>query len=276
MPGDIIDVWDIETFDTALLSELQDHGDLIRDYIQTDREISDEYEKSDHTRMRRSNPFVNDFVNYRDHRLLTFLESRTIRAWHYSRMTDAEVSRLCAVGILPNNLTTIRTRLDAMVIDGEFDQAFSDHLFERSPFHDDPYGGRTDKFWMTSHPVTIDDGGVESLLGLWGGESAAFTHNRSETREPLSRIGKGRILEVAVPLAVSRHAFSAAQGVLSGFAASIGLRYEHSAFDLYSMEALPPAAILAIHSEGEANFAGMAQEYPARFTITKPPPYRFG
>jgi hypothetical protein len=105
LSGHIIDVWDIETFDTALLSDLRDHGDLIANYIQTDREISDEYEKSDHTRMRCPNPFVNDFIHYRDHRLLTLLECRTIRAWHYSRMTDAEVSRLRAVGILPNNLT---------------------------------------------------------------------------------------------------------------------------------------------------------------------------
>jgi hypothetical protein len=62
---------------------------------------------------------------------------------------------------------------------------------------------------------------------------------------------------------------------LSGFAASIGLRYEHSLFDLYSMEPLPTSAILAIHSQGEEKYAGMTQHYPARFEMTKPAPYRF-
>ena len=256
------------------MGNLRDHGELIVNYIKTDRAISDEYESSDHTQMRRSNPYAGDFIAYRDHKLTPLMETRTIRAWHYSRMTDEEIGRLRATGVVPNNLSTIRARLDAMVKDGEFDQATADHLFESSPFHDDPFGGRTDKFWMTSHPVGIDDGGVRYLLSLWGGESAAFTHICGPMSETLARVGRGRILEVAVPLSVTRDAFSAAQGVLSGYAASLALRYDHSVFDLFAMKPLPVTAILAIHSEGEDNFAQMARAYPARFVATLPPPYR--
>jgi hypothetical protein len=95
-----------------------------------------------------------------------------------------------------------------MVIDGEFDQAFSDQLYEHSPFHDDPFGGRTDKFWMTSHPAPVTDSGFQYVLGLWDGESASFVHIEGTTGDALARIGRGRILEVAVPLRVTNHASS--------------------------------------------------------------------
>ena len=268
-------MWDVETFDAALLSDLRDHCALIEGYIKTDREISDEYEKSDHTHLRRENPYADAFYRYKERVLLALMQTRTIRAWHYSRMTDSEVARMRQAGVVPSNLATIRARLDLMVAEGVFDQTIADHLYERSPFHDDPYGGRTNKFWMTSHPVPIDDGGVEFLLGLWGGESAAFTHIRGPMREPLSKIGRGRILEIAVPLQVSRHVSSSVDGLLSGFAASIGLRHDHSAFDLYAMEQLPPSAILAIHSEGEGSFVRIGNEYPARLIATEPPSYCF-
>jgi hypothetical protein len=92
---------------------------------------------------------------------------------------------------------------------------------------------------------------------------------------PLSKIGRVRILEIAVPLRLTNHAYSAVDGVVSGFAASLGVRYDHSAFDLYAKGPLPHSAILAIHSEGEGNFVNMARQYPMRFGAIKPPHYKF-
>ena len=41
------------------------------------------------------------------------METRTIRAWHYTRLTDAEVEQLRTIGIALSSLDASRRRLEA-------------------------------------------------------------------------------------------------------------------------------------------------------------------
>jgi len=101
------------------------------------------------------------------------MNSRAIRAWHYTRLTDHEVDLLRRNGIQLSTLSVLRARLDAQVEARAFTAETAAALFAASPFHEQQEP-RSNKFWMTSHPIAINDGGVAPLMAHWGGEGASM------------------------------------------------------------------------------------------------------
>lgn len=174
MAAHLIDVWNVETFDEDLLGKQRAHAELVRNYyVATEREIL-ESEASGRGPAYRSNPHSESF-----HRLLGDLgqdmETRTIRAWHYTRLTDAEVEAMRTTGINLSSLDAIRRRLDALVAATEISSNTADALYAASPFHyPEQIGPRSNKFWMTSHPVEIGDGRVTLLLVIGAERRCTF------------------------------------------------------------------------------------------------------
>jgi hypothetical protein len=164
-------------------------------------------------------------------------------------------------------LETIRRRLDAQVAAGVFSAEIADALFAQSPFHHDEQSGpRSNKFWMTSHPVGIEHSGVTLLLGNWGGEAVYFWLKDAMLEELVAGIGKPRVIEMAVPLDATRHAYSASRAIVATFGRTLGcVPDDTGGFDLCATRSLGPQAVLAIHTEGEAVFAEIAKGYPAEF-----------
>jgi hypothetical protein len=76
--------------------------------------------------------------------------------------------------------------------------------------------------------------------------------------EPVKSFGRPRVIELAVPLQVTSHAYSAAKTVAATFVRSLGCEADLSAFDLYATSALGADAVLTVHTEGEPNFAALA------------------
>lgn len=183
----------------------------------------------------------------------------------FTRLTDNEVTALWQGGIYPSSLDSIRSRFAAQVDAGAFTQEVSDRLFADSPYQSDQFGSRSDKFWMVSHPLDVEDGGVELLLESWGGESAYFWQRDLELQDILKLIGRSRVLEIAVPLTHSRHTFSAAEALVATYGRTLGCRPDKHTFDLYTHQPLGPSHILAVHSEGEPDFGSMARGYPRSF-----------
>lgn len=169
------------------------------------------------------------------------------------------------MGIYPSNLDTIRSRFAAQVVGGAFSQEVADRLFADSPYQSDQFDARSGKFWMTSHPVDIEDGGVAVFLESWGGEAAYFWQHDAGLQDMLKQIGRPRVLEIAMPLLHSRHTYSAAEAVVATYSWTLGCQPDKHAFDLYSQQPLGPAHILAVHSEGEPNFGAIARGYPVGF-----------
>lgn len=260
----VIDVWNIDTFDRELRGDLDAHTELIRDYMITSRRQSREHEASDHRMPCPENPHAGEFIAVKEH-IMRLMEARTIRAWHYTRLTDTEVDTLRQAGIYPSNLDTIRSRFAAQVVAGAFAKEVADRLFADSPYKSDQQAARSGKFWMTSHPVDIEDGGVELLLKSWGGEATYFWQQNAALQDMLKRIGRPRVLEIAMPLLHSRHTYSAAEAVVATYGRMLGCKPDKHAFDLYSQQPLGPAHILAVHSEGEPDFGTISRGYPVGF-----------
>jgi hypothetical protein len=194
------------------------------------------------------------------------MQARTIRAWHYTRLVDAEVSIIRNTGIYPSTLQTLRHRLDAQVRAKAFSAADADALCAASPFHEQEEI-RSGRFWMTSDPAPPDDGGVKRLLGNWGGEATYFWLRNKRLQRLVAGIGRPRIVEIAVPVSKTREWYSAGRAVVAAFARTLGCQPDRCTFDLYSTVSLGPDAIIAIHSEGDTSFVSMARGYPTGYML---------
>jgi len=256
-----IDVWDFATFDGALSELLQGRSDLIRDYLATSRRHYIDRELSNHTQPHAFNPFAEDYGQFVE-TIGREMGSRTIRAWHYCRMTDAEVLALRSDGIHLSTPDTLRRRLASMVAAGMMSENEAEGLFAASPFHSSQLQSRSNKYWMVSTPVPPDDSGVELLLSRWGGEVTYFWLRDQGLIDRVTQLGRARVIEVAVPVAATRHSYSTGSAVVATFARTLGCKPDRNSFDLYTKQALGPEAILAVRTEGEDEFMSLASTYP--------------
>ena len=236
-----IDVWDVRTLDPDLLMRLQANIDLIRSYFEMERQIFLSHDLGNgpgRSILRPDNPHANAF-----YKLLEMIglqmETRTIRAFHYTRLTDDEVISLLRNGIHGSTPETLRQRLEVVVASGYLDRDVADRLYAASPFHSEQRRFRSGKFWLTSYPATVDDRGVIPLMERWGGEVASMWVSDPALLEPLLKLGRARVIEVAAPLRVTNHSYDASRAVVATFARWRGAIPSTFAFDLYVETALP-------------------------------------
>lgn len=259
-----IDLWDTETFDDALAQRLTEAADLISNYFDASERQRREREAWDLRGPFPSNDFAGGYLALADE-LAVCIADRTVRAWHYTRLTEEEVDGMLSFGVQTSTLETTRARLAVQVAAGRMTAETADALMAASPFQGEQHNVRTGRFWMTSSPQTVDDLGVEPLLANWGGEAVSFGLADEALQIELARIGRPRILEIAVPLAATDQTYSASRVIVSTFARTLGRKGEISAIDLCATRALRPEAILAVHSEGETTFEQIGRSYPPRF-----------
>jgi hypothetical protein len=82
---------------------------------------------------RPSNAYAASFVALKDS-LGVEMQARTIRAWHYTRLTHSEAEALKSTGVEMSTVDSLKARLAARVAAGEFSQTVADDLFAASPF----------------------------------------------------------------------------------------------------------------------------------------------
>jgi hypothetical protein len=264
LAGRLIDVWDAQTIDPELTAHLHDQLGVITSYIARNREIFLAHDLGrSRSLMRPDNALAAAFHAPQD-AMGEAMQTRSIRAWHYTRMTAAEVALARAEGLHLSTPLTLQARFDALVATCELTHDQVEALYAASPFTEQ-LDSRSGKFWMTSHPIAIDDGAFEPLMAHWGGEVASMRMEDEALLAPLATIGRPRILEIAGPLAVTNHAYSAGCAKVATYGRAYGVHPEKKDFDLYVHAPLPPAALLAVHTEGEGGFAAMGRAHPAGF-----------
>jgi hypothetical protein len=259
-----IDVWNLETFDEALLAKLNARRELLCDYELTNRKNFLAQQESTGLVPLKSNTHAAERSYVVEKVIMPAMEQRTIRVWHYTRLTDDETALLRSVGVYLSNLEAIRRRLNVLVEARVLSADQADALYAASPFHEQNVS-RSGKFWMVSHPVSADNSGVKLLLESWGGEGVYFRLDDSQLIELLKRVGRPRVIELAVPMLFTRKAYLAAEAVVATFVKALGCEPDLAAFNLYTTSALRADAVLNIHTEGEPNFAALARGYPAKF-----------
>jgi hypothetical protein len=145
-----IDVWNVASFDETLLAKLRKEERLVRDCLTTRQRLFQEQEAAGGRILVQENVYGQAFQAFvedvgRD------MNSRVIRAWHYTRLSDDELELVSSHGLHPSTLDSLRRRLDARVKAGAFSSKTADALYAASPIHHQPR--RTGKFYMASEPV---------------------------------------------------------------------------------------------------------------------------
>lgn len=265
----MIDVWDVETFDSELRSYLEQHADLIRNFWTESRRLFEEREKQTVRGFHEQNTFGPPHSAVQVD-VGIMMAKRTIRAWHYTRLTDGETAAIRANGMLPMSLALIRQRLHAMVEAGELTSKVADQLFSASPYHKQIEGNRDDKIWLSSQPFEMDDSMVTGLVTGWGGESLNFDHQQGPMAALLESIGRSRVIELALPLRITTRIDSAAKDVVDAYSFALGCEGAWGGgSDIVAVEPIPPEWILAIHSPGEMDFESFGRGYPARWVSNR-------
>lgn len=261
----LLDVWDVSTFDDALFSMLEDHAQLIRDHREESVRMDREREAQSPRGPRKENRFGPAMSAF--HATVTeLMTERTIRAWHFTRLTAGERAIIREAGMQPMTLELIARRLDAAVAAGYLDRNFADGLYAESPFHHQIAGNRENRIWLTAQPYPIDDSGVEELLDRWGGESISFVHREGAVLDRLKQVGSGCVLEVALPLKITTRVGEASENVIDAFSASIGVDGGWGGgADMVAVQPIQPECIIAIHREGDPTYDAIGRGYPTNF-----------
>lgn len=202
------------------------------------------------------------------------MASKTIKAFHYTRLVDSEVEKILANGFTTPTVETsfkrLSERLNHVVDEGHLTIAEADLIIERSPLNDRTQRDVRRGFWMTTGAFHLTDGAVKDLVGLWGGEVGNMYIGGREP-ELLSRvqnIGRGRIFEISIPLSEPNGepvfgCTSADQHIIDVFSREKGFHIGSDGFDLSYRSGIPAAAILAVHSQGDEKYEEFGRGYPS-------------
>ncbi|WP_155947163.1 hypothetical protein [Pseudorhodobacter ferrugineus] len=249
----MLDTSDPRTFDDELLVALRDNHTLIRDYLNRDREIFqtyDNYNGPGRPLFRPDNPHWNPFQAFRE-RLDPLMESRVIRGFHYTRMTDAELEIMRTGGIRLSTPSFLEARLAALVSADLLTIDEVGTILDQSAFKTQ-LGIRPNMFWMVSSRLPMDDTGVKPLLAAWGGEVASMHLTDHDLLTKLQSIGRPRMIEVAAPLSATNQIHTATCAVVAAYALQNGWPSEEGLFDFYVKNDLPSDALLHVVTQDNA------------------------
>jgi len=199
------DHWDVGSFDSDVLEVLREQQNVIVGYLQRERELlvtHDLISGRDKPILRPENRWWHAFEEAR-RSVSHVLRSKTMRGYHYTRMTDREVRDIESAGIVISTEDFMLHRLSNAVTDGHLTDSEMAEIIENSPLQYPEGASRSGKFYLTGAPQPIDDLGVKYLLNVWGGEVVnMYLEKHDELWQKLQQIGRPRIIEVAAPLAL--------------------------------------------------------------------------
>ncbi|NKW11296.1 hypothetical protein HGG76_27230 [Ochrobactrum tritici] len=114
----VIDIWNFETYTEDIIAFLKEHAETIIRYHRIEQQTDDEVKRLREWSPRKPNPFA-DAYNRGIERLADLMESKTIRAFHYTRMVDFEVEDVLANGFMPRRRKTPFTLVGARPSPGQ-------------------------------------------------------------------------------------------------------------------------------------------------------------
>ncbi|UVK48267.1 hypothetical protein BPNPMPFG_007606 (plasmid) [Mesorhizobium sp. AR07] len=264
----MIDLWDIGTYDSEIKDYLESHRDIIDGYSALERKKDIMVAKLATWVPIQPNRFQGDYAATVDG-LAEIMSTKTLRTFHYTRMTDDEVESVQAEGMVPTSVDSLNNRVDRQVAAGGLTPEQGTRIIKRPRLRTD-FGVRKG-FWSTTVPLHPDESAVKLLVEHWGGESAYWLLVGTEDEDVISvlkEIGRGRVFEITVPLAEANGGlagFSVARIAVREYACSLGSEFLREGLDLGVEHKLPPSNILRIHSEGEEGYTVIGRGYPTTY-----------
>lgn len=186
-----------------------------------------------------------------------------MRCWHYTRLADDELAYIRAHGVSPGTVESMEARIARQVAAGRLSEADAAAIVAASPLrHPEQAQAWLGMFWVTDRALHPSDDGVELLLGHWGGEVVYFWVQDDALIERLQGLGTPAVLELAVPVALTRHALSFAESALSSVVEALGYPRQVPGIDAYLTKPLRPEGIIEVYTPDDAAFIPLAPSNP--------------
>ncbi len=242
-----IDVRRLDTYPTWVAEVLRRN----KEELFLHRQLAAEQERlraeGDYAMPLAQNPYSEVRSRVLEHEIMPRISEEHIVGWHYTRLLDFEVDRLKTIGIQVGTVERFEERFLSILGKGLISKCEYQKLLNDSPLNSPNQISRLNKFWMISHPVDLNDSGVELLINHWGGEVVYFWQSDPDVVEKLTQLGRPKILEVAVPIGLTNHQLSIAEAMVERFLDG-SEKTEVRGFDFYSTGDLPPDHLIAVHN----------------------------
>jgi len=135
--------------------------------------------------------------------LRPILNRHHLHGYHCARLTRAEIDHITSHGMQLPNAAMLRARVQALQDEALVDATVARRLIEENQA-DEP--NRANRIWFCFFPPRIaGQGGIEGLLGLWGGEALYNTHEGDPATGPvLARLGVPCLVEADIAISSIR------------------------------------------------------------------------
>ncbi len=244
----IVSTADPQTFDVSLQVFLTENVEVIRAYHENDARLEADRHSGGLKYIHEPNPAGPAYLRLREE-LSDLMRSRTVRCWHYTRLTEEEVEAIRDHGVFPGSLESMVDRVRRQVEAGRLSKAEQDAILAASPLRCSGHAqSRLGRFWVTDRALASTNDGVEPLLSHWGGEVVYFHLEDEALIARVQGIGRPVILELAVPVALTEHAFGFAESALSSVTEALGYPPQLRGIDAYLTQPLGPEGVIAIYA----------------------------
>lgn len=182
------------------------------------------------------------------------LQPYSLRGWHCSRLTDEEVYLIIGEGMHLPDGTTLRDRIDRLVISGRLTEDIASMLRDEN---ESDARGRAGMLHFTFYPPHLaGEGGIERFFRHWGGEALYNSHEDNPvTSAALRTIGVPCVVEADVPIASLGKSGSTSSNIIERYQASHGARRQPGGLEDRIYRPLPPNSIMGVHRFPGPEFA---------------------
>lgn len=172
------------------------------------------------------------------------LESFSLRAYHCTRLTEAEIADVKKNGVVPLSPEFLERRIRQLGLREDVTE-----LLLKENRVDEKF--RQNMIWFCLFPPEWESHGVQRFFRSWGGESLYADHERHPSTGPILRqIGIPCVVELLIPIRLMQHQFFAITMPKHYFGVEKGaLRTED-----HSREILDPSRIVKIQKHPSSSF----------------------
>jgi hypothetical protein len=246
-----IDLADESTFGAEINALLSDAGSWIKEYEKEERRLENDPQGSLAYALR-PNRLSEKRQSLIEHVLMPMLDSRSILAWHYTRLLPYEIDGFLLNGIRISNQAHMEDRLQQACSLGHISKDEVVALLSASPLCDAAQAkARSGKFYLVTSRLPASDPGVTLFVSHWGGEVVYFWQENTGLISKIQSLGFPAVVEAVVPITSTRHSYSIAEGMLQSLSAK---NKNINAIDIYTKKDLPASAVLRVIREDDPKF----------------------
>lgn len=184
-----------------------------------------------------------------------------IIGFHCTRLEDDEVEAIKEDGLVPLSRAILDARVRSLVERKLIGEELANRLIQANYSDDENRRGMI--WFVSSRSALLDQGGVGSLLGYWGGEALYMPHigeDSSGTAKILRRIGSPRIVVTRLPINEFDIIWSIGEKIVNGFLRKNGIHTQHSPdIEGHMTRPVEPERIKRIVTHGEPEFENLTQ-----------------